>query len=122
MSAIGMFNVSIYNGEDELTYIYNETVGPNATITRVKAPQSVEVEREITRNGVVHNQTYYITSHSELLDGDKISIIVPVPLRFSVNSKMIGSGYWITGELETEFSFDMRNITGTVRVADRRNL
>ena len=55
-------------------------------------------------------------------DGDRIAITVPVPLRFSVNSRMIGAGYWIEEELETSFSFDQRTIYGILRVSYRRNL
>lgn len=122
MMDIGYFNVSIFNGEDQLLYRFNETIGPNATITQVRPPESIELERDATQNGVVHNQTYFISSYSDLYDGDVISIIIPVPLRFGVNSKMIGVGYWIDGEMEASFSFDQRNITGVVQVANRRNL
>jgi len=118
----GAFNVTIFNIDERILYVYNSSYGPNVSIYEVQPPERIEMERSSLVNGELHNMTFQITSNAEMYDGDRIAITVPVPLRFSVKSRMIGAGYWIEEELETRFSFDQRTIYGILRVSYRRNL
>jgi hypothetical protein len=86
-------------------------------MTEVKEPEALEFEQASTKNGEILNITWTVTTLSYLKPGDKFAITVPAPMRYTVTSKMLGSGYWINGELQSTISFDSRTITGTVAIS-----
>ena len=116
--------MTIFDISNVALYYFNETVGPTVTMTEVKEPEAIEYEQTSTQNGEILNITWTVTTLSYLKPGDKFAITVPSPMRYTVTSKMIGSGYWINGDLDSTISFDSRTITGTVAIntQSRRNL
>lgn len=106
MATTGMFNISMYDKVGKMVYEYNNTYGPNLTMSDVRQPAGVTLKRTSQQNGVMNNYTFQIKSNNYIEDGDILKFSIPSPVRFTDGSECWGVSYWMSGNLTCTKSGD----------------
>ena len=106
MATTGMFNISMYDSNQKMLYEYNNTYGPNLTMSEVRNPASFSLKRTSRQNGVMNNYTFQLKSNNYIEDGDILKFSIPSPVRFTDDSECHGVSYWMSGNLTCTKSGD----------------
>ena len=65
---------------------------------------------------------FQIKATNNLESGDIMSITLPTPIQYTLQSKCMGSSYWVSGDLACTFSDDRQTAAITLNVAGQRIL
>lgn len=122
MATTGMFNISMYDENRKSVYEYNNTWGPNLTMSEVRQPAGVSLERTSRQNGVMNNYTFQLKSNNYIEDGDILKFSIPSPVRFTDSSECWGVSYWMSGNLTCTKSGDRQTVYVTAKAQGRRQL
>jgi hypothetical protein len=118
-----MFNVTIFDGDNQMLYFFNNTVGPRVTMDGATNPESFEFEKTNSKNGGLSNYTFTIIPNNNIQEGDKIKLTMADPIQFTQETRIEGYDL-LYPELERIISEDLRSVEIVVKLKDqrRRNL
>lgn len=122
MATTGMFNITMYDINRKSVYEYNNTWGPNLTMSEVRQPAGVTLQRTSSQNGVMNNYTFQLKSNNYIEDGDILKFSIPSPVRFTDSSECWGVSYWMSGNLTCTKSGDRQTVYVTAKANSRRQL
>ena len=111
-----MFNVTIYDADDNGLFYFNSSEGPTIKMSGFAEPNQIEYARSSYENGVMVNYTWQIKGANYLEAGDIIKITMPSPVRFTDDTLCYGTSYWMEGPLNCTFSGDLQTVYAEVVV------
>jgi hypothetical protein len=100
----GPFNVTVYDADHEILYVWNSTwdlsvngrssksvkMGPAIQMTSAGSPEKLIVTPKSTQNGAVTDYEFTVTTRNYLKEGDSIVFTLPDPFYFSEATQVEG--------------------------------